>query len=282
MRTSTGVARRRADQLLDRAGGDQPAAADDDEMRRRSAPSRSSGARTRTPSGPRRRATCSSLRIQRMPSGSRPLTGSSSSQACGSPSSADAMPSRWPMPEREAAGPLAGDLLSRRGRSPRRRGDAGCRSSPPSRAGGCGPTGRCARRAPRAARRPRAAAPEIDVAPAVDRRVPAVGRSSPSSIRIVVDLPAPFGPEEAGDTPGRTVKLRSSTATFSPYRLVSPIASIMERPLVGLGRPYEGLSSPRARRKDEFDLHRATDPAIPSQADPGARRRGRGRRTMNR
>ena len=40
----------------------------------------------------------SRLRIQWMPSGSRPLTGSSRISVCGSPSSAAAMPSRWPMP----------------------------------------------------------------------------------------------------------------------------------------------------------------------------------------
>lgn len=38
------------------------------------------------------------LRTQRMPSGSSPLTGSSKSSTCGSPSSAPAMPSRCPMP----------------------------------------------------------------------------------------------------------------------------------------------------------------------------------------
>ena len=38
------------------------------------------------------------LRTQRMPSGSRPLTGSSKSSTCGSPSSAAAMPRRCPMP----------------------------------------------------------------------------------------------------------------------------------------------------------------------------------------
>ena len=54
----------------------------------------------------------SRLRIQRMPSGSRPLTGSSSSSTAGSPSSAAAMPSRWAMPRenlparRSAAGPM--------------------------------------------------------------------------------------------------------------------------------------------------------------------------------
>ncbi|SCE18736.1 hypothetical protein GA0115243_108160 [Streptomyces sp. ScaeMP-e83] len=38
------------------------------------------------------------LRTQWMPSGSRPLTGSSKSSTCGSPSSAAAIPSRCPMP----------------------------------------------------------------------------------------------------------------------------------------------------------------------------------------
>ena len=51
------------------------------------------------------------LRTHRMPSGSRPLTGSSKSSTCGSPSSAAAMPSRWPMPEREALGAPPRDVL---------------------------------------------------------------------------------------------------------------------------------------------------------------------------
>ncbi len=38
------------------------------------------------------------LRTQRMPSGSRPLTGSSRTTTGGSPSRATAMPRRWPMP----------------------------------------------------------------------------------------------------------------------------------------------------------------------------------------
>ena len=36
--------------------------------------------------------------IHRMPSGSSPLTGSSNMRMAGSPSSAPAMPRRWPMP----------------------------------------------------------------------------------------------------------------------------------------------------------------------------------------
>ena len=39
-----------------------------------------------------------SVRTQRMPSGSRPFTGSSNSSTPGSPSRAAAMPRRWPIP----------------------------------------------------------------------------------------------------------------------------------------------------------------------------------------
>ena len=47
---------------------------------------------------PSRARPWSSARIHRMPSGSRPFIGSSSITVSGSPRSADAMPSRWPMP----------------------------------------------------------------------------------------------------------------------------------------------------------------------------------------
>src|SRR5699024_67295 len=46
--------------------------------------------------------------------------------------------------------------------------------------------------------------------------VPAVGRSSPRIIRIVVDLPAPLGPRKPVTMPGLTVKVKSSTATVEP------------------------------------------------------------------
>src|SRR4051794_35265997 len=55
---------------------------------------------------------------------------------------------------------------------------------------------------------------------------PHVGRTRPSSIRSVVDLPAPFGPRKPVTAPARTSKLRSSTATTSPKRLLSPWISI--------------------------------------------------------
>ena len=46
--------------------------------------------------------------------------------------------------------------------------------------------------------------------------VPDVGASRPRIMRIVVDLPAPFGPRKPVTMPGRTVKVRSSTARCSP------------------------------------------------------------------
>ena len=57
--------------------------------------------------------------------------------------------------------------------------------------------------------------------------VPRVGRSSPTIIRIVVDLPAPFGPRKPVTLPGWTVNETLSTAVVIPYRLVRPWASIM-------------------------------------------------------
>ena len=45
---------------------------------------------------------------------------------------------------------------------------------------------------------------------------PWLGLSSPRIMRMVVDFPAPFGPRNPVTIPGRTVKLRSSTATVSP------------------------------------------------------------------
>ena len=56
--------------------------------------------------------------------------------------------------------------------------------------------------------------------------VPAVGGVSPQIIRMVVDLPAPFGPRKPVTTPGWTTKERSSTATVSSYLLVRACASI--------------------------------------------------------
>src|SRR5439155_8882662 len=53
-------------------------------------------------------------------------------------------------------------------------------------------------------------------------------------IRMVVDLPAPFGPRNPVTWPGRTVKDSPSTATVRPYRLLRFCTSIT-RPTLGTG-----------------------------------------------
>ncbi len=45
---------------------------------------------------------------------------------------------------------------------------------------------------------------------------PAVGRSRPRIMRMVVDLPEPFGPRKPVTAPGRTWKVRSWTAVLAP------------------------------------------------------------------
>src|SRR4051794_23933226 len=50
------------------------------------------------------------------------------------------------------------------------------------------------------------------------RMVPAVARASPSSIRIVVVLPDPFGPRNPCTPPAGTARSRSATATRRPRR----------------------------------------------------------------
>ena len=51
--------------------------------------------------------------------------------------------------------------------------------------------------------------------------VPAVGAMKPVSMRIVVDLPAPFGPGSPAPRRASTAKLTSSTACTGPNRLAS-------------------------------------------------------------
>ena len=55
--------------------------------------------------------------------------------------------------------------------------------------------------------------------------VPAVGGDTQPIMRIVVDLPAPFGPRNPNASPGSTVKAMSSTATKSPYCFTNPEAA---------------------------------------------------------
>ena len=62
------------------------------------------------------------------------------------------------------------------------------------------------------------------------------GRVSPTIIRIVVDLPAPFGPTKPVTRPAATSKDMSWTATRSPYCFVRPETVIMSRSSIPVRR----------------------------------------------
>src|SRR4029077_14792978 len=58
--------------------------------------------------------------------------------------------------------------------------------------------------------------------PPSSRTVPLSARSRPSSTRMVVDLPAPFGPRKPVMSPGATVRPRPSSAFVRPKDLDRP------------------------------------------------------------
>ena len=169
----------------------------------------------------------SSSRTQRMPSGSSPLTGSSSRRTSGSPSSAAAMPSRWPMPsEKPRTRSCATDSRPTRSMTSSTR--------EPGRSLLCASARRCAY-AVRPGWRARGSisAPTRRIGWASSRNgrpstvaVPEVGRVRPRMQRSVVVLPEPFGPRKPVTRPGSTVTVRSSTATRARYAFVSPSSSI--------------------------------------------------------
>lgn len=167
-------------------------------------------------------------RIHRTPSGSRPLTGSSSTTTAGSPSNAAAIPSRWPMPSENvparrcaASSSPASSITSwtrRAGirllRARHRRWFSAVRPGCTALVSSSAPTVRSGSRSCR-----------YGVPPM--RTSPAVGRFRPSIMRIVVDFPAPLGPRNPVTRPGRTRKPSPSTAVVFPYRLVRSVTSIM-------------------------------------------------------
>src|SRR5215211_7299405 len=57
--------------------------------------------------------------------------------------------------------------------------------------------------------------------------LPEVGWSSPRIMRIVVVLPAPFGPRKPVTMPGSMVQVSSSTARVRPNTFLSPANSII-------------------------------------------------------
>src|SRR3979409_309123 len=78
--------------------------------------------------------------------------------------------------------------------------------------------------------------------------LPAVGWSSPRISRMVVDLPAPFGPRKPVTMPGSTEQVRSSTARVRPNTFVRPGNSIIELMISGYLRDDEVGDRPHAVR----------------------------------
>lgn len=158
-----------------------------------------------------------SWRTHTIPSGSSPFTGSSRNRVAGSPSDATARPRRCPIPSEKPPTRLRATesipvrpITSSTRRAPircvaamARRWSRALRPGWMDVASSSAPTSRNGARC-RAYGRP------------FTERAPAIGRSSPMIIRIVVDFPAPFGPRNPVTTPGRTVKSTPSTAALPP------------------------------------------------------------------
>ena len=189
--------------------GEQLAAADDDQVvgGQRHLAHQVAGDEDRA--ARRRPAYCMKLRIQRMPSGSSPLTGSSNISTCGSPSIAAAMPEALGHAEREALDPLAGHLAHARHVEhlvhPLGRQAVGLGQRQQVAAGRTRRRGRPWRPA---ARRPRASAlAQVRVAAAVDQRPrrASAGRGRGSSAWSST-CPRRSGPRNPVTMPGCTVK----------------------------------------------------------------------------
>lgn len=65
--------------------------------------------------------------------------------------------------------------------------------------------------------------------------LPAVGRSSPTTIRIVVVFSAPLGSKNPVTSPGSTRNVTWSTAVLRPNALVRSLTSIMSPSLETIG-----------------------------------------------
>ena len=159
-------------------------------------------------------------RSQRMPSGSSPLAGSSSTRIRGSPSSAAARPSRWVMPSEKPP--------ERRRAAPPRSTSS---SSSSARDSGIPPSAASTRRWLRAVRAGCEAASSMTPTCVSGSEswaygrpwmvaLPVVGVTRPTSERRVVVLPEPLGPRKPTTLPSSMSKLRSSTARTGPKSLV--------------------------------------------------------------
>src|SRR6187399_2076525 len=96
---------------------------------------------------------------------------------------------------------------------------------------------------------------------------PASGASTVYSMRSVVDLPAPFGPNNPVIWPSRALKLTSRTAAILPNDLTRPRASNMDLPARSGRRPGQ-----RDEERHGFELFRATriEPFCAARGDEGS------------
>src|SRR5215208_1315481 len=107
---------------------------------------------------------------------------------------------------------------------------------------------------------------------------PALGRTRPVSILMVVVFPAPLGPRKPKTSPRRTAKLTASTAVKAPYRRVSPststaAAAAEARSVVRLVVGMVDMAR-LGRKVDEDVLERRVEVADRPHGDPGAGQRG--------
>src|ERR1022692_4616807 len=99
-------------------------------------------------------------------------------------------------------------------------------------------------------------------------------------IRIVVDLPDPFGPRKPVTVPGVTSKVSELTAAIRPYRFVRDLTAIIGSPcgtrLHAIGRSrYEHRGRRGIRLPAAFRRGIALPTATPGRSSAG-RRTGRG------
>ena len=201
-----------------------------------------------------RAAPRSSSRISRMPCGSRPLVGSSSTSSRGWRSSAPARPSRWRIPSEYALTgrlptPTEADLLQRLV-DPRRPAAA-----PPV----PGPLASSSRRLVRPLRCPYAAGPSTSAPTDGSTSRPSRGIGRPSSSIVARRSPAPARAASARSWSSRsrwrrgsrrchrarTSRSTRSTAVSAPNRLVSPhVRIIRPHPRYGAARSPPRSGSP--------------------------------------
>src|SRR5512145_110299 len=107
---------------------------------------------------------------------------------------------------------------------------------------------------------------------------PPLGESSPQSMRMVVDLPAPFGPRKPKISPRRTVRLTRLTAIKSPKRFSRSCRT------TAAGESITVMASPLPARTDHRDkdiFEGRFDRTDIEQFDAGIRQHGTGRRLGN-